>query len=347
MNLEQIKVSVIVPMFNTEKFITVCIDSILLQTLKEFEIIVIDDCSTDRSFEVVRERYCDHKSSPVFDSRVKLFHNLHNVGVGLTRNRGIELATGKYIQFVDSDDAILPKTLETLFNRSEDKSLDMIFMNQTLVPKNPNFTMNQELQIQRRYCHNRQPRTFSSNINQLLQHEFIQARVWWMPVIKMIRRDLLVENQIYFPEMFSGEDMLFQLATLFFMKKSELIDAGFYIYRYRNESITHTSNDRYLRETVRSYVVAMNYLRELWKKLPMYFSRENQITLEIYVLYTLMKMHCADRNLDMLSIEKILDEVTRDGISIDPEVMSTLIKFMIKITRWVNDPNRGQMFELN
>ena len=341
------KVSVIIPMFNTEKFIETCIDSILMQTLKEIEIIVIDDCSTDQSFEAVRKRYCD-ESSPVFDPRVKLFQNLRNSGAGLTRNRGIELASGKYIQFVDSDDAILPQMLETLFNRAEEKNLDVIFMNHTLVPHDPNFTMNQALQIQRRYCHNRQPRIFPANINQLLHQEFIQAGVWWMCMVKMIRRDLLVKNQIYFPEMFSGEDMMFQLAVFFFMQKAELIDAGLYVYRYRADSITHMPSDKYLRETVRVYPTAQKYLRELWKKLPIDFSRENQITIEIFIFYILMKMHCADRNLDILAIEKVLDEVTREGISIDPEVMSTLLKFMIKITRWLNNTNnRGQLFDLH
>ena len=346
MHLEQVKVSVIVPMFNTEKFIETCIDSILLQTLKDIEVIVIDDCSTDNGFEIVRNRYCD-KSSPVFDSRVKLFRNLRNVGVGLTRNRGIELASGKYIQFVDSDDAILPQMLETLFNRAEEKDLDAVYMNQTLVPSNPNFTMNQALQIDRRNCRNRNPRTLATNINQLLTQEFIYAGVWWMPVIKMTRRDLIVKNHIYFPEMFSGEDMMFQLAMFFFIKKAELIDAGFYIYRYRADSITHLPSDRYLRDTVRSYSTALKYLRELWKKLPIDFQRENQITIETYVLYVLMKMHCSDRDLDMLAIEKVLDEVTREGISIDPEIVSTLIKFMIKITRWLGNPNRGQIFDLH
>ena len=140
--------------------------------------------------------------------------------------------------------------------------------------------------------------------------------------------------------MFSGEDMLLQLATLFFLRKAELIDGGLYIYRYRAESITHSSNEKYLNETVKSYSAAINYMHELWQKIPMQFSRENQLAIESYVIYGLMKMHVSDRGLNFEEIDSILEKVTKDGNAIDPSITSALVQFMIRATRWLHSKDR-------
>lgn len=345
MKLNSPKVSVIIPMYNTVKYISTCIESVMIQSLKEIEIIVIDDCSTDDSYEFVRKNYCD-SSSGKYDPRIKLFRNIRNVGAGLTRNRGIEIASGKYLQFVDSDDAITGTMLEVLYNRAEENDLDVLYVNSLLVAKDPDFVLNSNISVERHVCSQKDPRQISTDLIDLLQREFIGSGLWWMPVVKLIRRELLTKNHIYFPDMFSGEDMLLQLATFFFMKKAELIDGGYYVYRYRAESITHTPDDKYLRETVRSYSEALRYMRELWKKLPIEFSRDNQISIECYVIYELMKMHCADRGLSLVEIDKILGEVTREGISLDPEITSGLLKVMIKFTRCLSDSNRGKIFDL-
>ena len=259
----------------------------------------------------------------------------------MTRNRGIEIATGKYIQFVDSDDAITDKMLEDLYSQAEKNDLDVLYVNSLLAAKDPNFALNSNILIERHYCAQKTPRQISMNLIDRLQNEFIASGLWWMPVVKLIRRDLLVKNHIYFPNMFSGEDMMLQLATLFFMKKAELINASYYVYRYRAESITHTSNDKYLRETVLSYSEALRYLRELWRKLPVDFSRENQILIETYVIYALMAMHCSNRNLTMIEIDEILEKVSREGIAIDPEITVALIRYMIHSTRWMNSKDRN------
>ena len=341
MNLDSPKVSVIIPMYNTVKYISTCIESVMIQSLKEIEIIVIDDCSTDDSYEFVRKNYCD-SSSGKYDPRIKLFQNLRNVGAGLSRNRGIEIASGKYLQFVDSDDAITETMLEILYNRAEENDLDVLYVNSLLAAKDPNFKLNSQIAIDKHFCYQNKPRQISNNIIDRIQREFIGSGLWWMPVVKLIRRELLTKNHIYFPNMFSGEDMLLQLATFFFIKKAELIDGGYYVYRYRAESITHTPNDKYLRETVLSYSEALRYMRELWKKLPIEFSRENQILLETFVVYGLMKMHCSDRGMSLTEIDKILEEVTRDSNSIDPAVTKAIIQYMIHSTRWMNLKDRNK-----
>ena len=102
-----VKVSVIVPVYNVEKYLDRCLDSIINQTLNEIEIILVDDGSTDSSGEK-----CDEYKKK--DLRIKVIHK-KNKGLGYARNSGLEVATGKYIAFVDSDDYIDRRMFESLY----------------------------------------------------------------------------------------------------------------------------------------------------------------------------------------------------------------------------------------
>ena len=92
--------SVIIPMYNSENSIRDCINSVLTQDFDDFEIIAIDDGSTDRTLEILH-------SYAAIDSRVKVYH-FENAGVSVSRQRGISLSSGNYLMFVDSDDTINP-----------------------------------------------------------------------------------------------------------------------------------------------------------------------------------------------------------------------------------------------
>lgn len=99
------KVSIIMPNYNCEKFIEETINSVLAQTYENWELLIVDDCSTDRSAEIIRN-YCKN------DDRIKLFIQKNNLGGAAARNRALREATGKWIAFLDSDDLWLPKKLE-------------------------------------------------------------------------------------------------------------------------------------------------------------------------------------------------------------------------------------------
>ena len=102
------EISIIVPVYNTEQYISRCIESILNQTFKDFELILIDDGSQDKSGEI-----CDKYAKK--DSRIRVFHN-NNQGVSATRNYGINLSKGKYLMFCDSDDWVADNWCEELYN---------------------------------------------------------------------------------------------------------------------------------------------------------------------------------------------------------------------------------------
>ena len=109
-------ISIIVPIYNAEKTIQKCVDSLLNQTKKELELILINDGSTDKTKELL-ESYKD--------KRIKCFHN-PNQGIGKTRNFGIKQATSKYIMFVDSDDFLEKDTCEELYNKAEQEDSDLV-----------------------------------------------------------------------------------------------------------------------------------------------------------------------------------------------------------------------------
>ena len=98
------KVSVILPIYNVEKYLRQCLDSVVNQTLKDIEIIVIDDCSTDTSLDIIRK-------IAQKDKRIHIIALKQNSGVAVARNKGMEIATGEYIGLFDHDDVLHPSVL--------------------------------------------------------------------------------------------------------------------------------------------------------------------------------------------------------------------------------------------
>lgn len=115
------KVSVIIPVYNNEKYLNQCVESVLKQTYTNLEIILIDDGSTDRTPEI-----CEHLREQ--DPRIRVFHK-ENGGIGSSRNSGLTLASGDYILFVDSDDWIEPDCIKTLYNQLKTNNADIAIGN--------------------------------------------------------------------------------------------------------------------------------------------------------------------------------------------------------------------------
>lgn len=115
-----IKVSVIVPIYNAEKYLKQCLDSIVVQTLKEIEIILIDDGSTDGSAEICKKY--------LSDSRVSYYHK-ENEGLAAARDDGMMRANGEYIGFVDADDWLKPEMYERMYNAAKTNDSDVVFCN--------------------------------------------------------------------------------------------------------------------------------------------------------------------------------------------------------------------------
>lgn len=213
-------VSVIVPVYNTEKYLVRCIESIMHQTYKEIEIILIDDGSTDKSFEICRY-YSDR-----FDI-VKAIH-IENHGVSFARNYGIDLSAGEYIQFVDSDDYIEPNMIQKLLEEQETRKSDIVLCGYYR-EKIGNVTT----QII--------PNEFDYSFS-----EFDKVIAFWCydPIIgspcnKLFRAKILKMNNIRFREgMNYGEDFCFCMEYYRYIDKYSSIPEALYHYRDTPNSLT-------------------------------------------------------------------------------------------------------------
>lgn len=117
-------ISVIIPIYNVAEYIGECLDSLLIQTFQDFEVIIVDDCSTDNSVEIV-ESY-----APKFNGRLQLTKTKTNSGGGgyVPRNIGFKLARGNYVYFADADDFLLGTALETLYTTARKHSVEVVYI---------------------------------------------------------------------------------------------------------------------------------------------------------------------------------------------------------------------------
>lgn len=111
-------ISIIVPIYNVEKYIRTCIESILAQTYRNVEVIIVNDGSTDQSLAVISDLICSHHNVKVINQK--------NQGVSVARNTGIDVATGKYIIFVDPDDKIMPGFVSSLYQIADKTGADIV-----------------------------------------------------------------------------------------------------------------------------------------------------------------------------------------------------------------------------
>ncbi len=122
------KISIIIPVYNVESYITQCLQSVMRQTYTgQMECLVIDDCGTDKSIEIAERMISEYKGPIEF----KVLHHEHNIGLSAARNTGIKAATGDYVYFLDSDDYVSDDCMEVLARPLQEKEYDMVVGNYT------------------------------------------------------------------------------------------------------------------------------------------------------------------------------------------------------------------------
>ena len=208
-----IKVSIIVPVYNTEGYLKRCLDSLVCQTMDDIEILIVNDGSTDNSQEIIDEyvqKYSNIKSL-----------KKENGGLSDARNFAIPHAVGKYIGFVDSDDFIEPNMYEKMYDIAYKNNSDIVECN--FIWEYPNkITNDNGIQY--------------SNISDC----FLYGRV--MACNKLIRADILKNNNIKFPIGLRYEDIEFFYKLIPFVKKYSLIENSLYHYIQRENSIINNQN---------------------------------------------------------------------------------------------------------
>lgn len=206
--MKKSKISVIVPIYNVEKYLKKCLDSIINQDEPNIEIILIDDKSTDKSLEIAREYEKNN-------SNVKLFCNSKNSGLSFTRNRGLEESTGDYISFIDSDDFIPQNFYSSLFNKSD--RADIIICDINIIYS--------DNKIERKKCG-------SKNLDRI---NFINNGLAASACNKIFKKELI--NDMNFEVGKINEDLAFVLPLIIKAKKVVYNDEVCYFYYQRDTSI--------------------------------------------------------------------------------------------------------------
>ena len=225
------KISVVIPMYNTEKYIGECIGSVFAQTFQDFEIIVVDDCSTDNSCAIV-ENYIKN-----FGEKIRLIRSKKNFGgAAVPRNIAMKFARGEYIFFLDSDDMITKTAFEEIYSIAKNFDADVLDYEKV-------YRMNgKEISITSAIL---QPENFVTeptleNLNFIERlNRFAMKRFHWGAGGQFIRRDFVIENELRFLDIISAEDLVFSLCMVCCAKKYVRVPNIFYVYRKHESSVTN------------------------------------------------------------------------------------------------------------
>lgn len=213
-------ITVVVPIYDVEKYIKQCLDSLVNQTYKNLEIICIDDCGTDNSMNIVEE-YADK------DSRIKILKQIENRGQGEARNLGIDNASGEYIYFIDSDDFIEKNYIKEFVDIIEMENVDFVCNINILKYYGENDSKNKQLKNKNQF-------TLDKKLewnDKLLKVLPISA---WC---KLYKTDLLKTNKIYFANnKLKFEDFYFWYILKNQLKSVYIFYGSTYFYRQRNDS---------------------------------------------------------------------------------------------------------------
>ena len=222
-------ISVVIPMYNAEKYLAECLDSVLAQTFQDFEVILVNDCSTDSS-RAIAESYLEK-----FGDRLKIYDNEKNSGAGGTRNNGLLKAAGEYVYFMDADDLILANGLERLYKVA--KNFDVDFVNSTQNYKMNNDGKNKTLVNLKPTAPTNAP-ILEYNLMWRLKGLLVN-NFFWAPWRKLVRREFLITNKIFFPNNLKRcEDEIWTTGLLFNAKKIIHVPIAMYLYRLSSNSIT-------------------------------------------------------------------------------------------------------------
>lgn len=258
--------SVIVPVYNVEKYLNECVDSILSQTFTDFELILVNDGSKDNSGAI-----CDAYAQK--DTRVKVIHK-ENGGLSDARNKGTEIALGEYIIYIDSDDYLSKATFLADLCKKAETGADIICYKFKKYYEDTQSVTKCAFGFPKLEKYN----TFPERIEYLVASDSFYCSAW----TKAIKRSLLQENKIEFEKGLLGEDQEWYYHVLLKAQSIEGIDDDYIVYRQRANSITSSWKMKNLTDCI--YVIGK------WKKGILEANADQELKTALY--HSLAKLYC-------------------------------------------------------
>ena len=269
------KVSVIVPIYNVEKYLEKCINSLLSQTLEDIQIILVNDGSKDNSGNIAKEYEKNNKNRIIYVEK-------ENGGLSDARNYGLKYATGDFVAFLDSDDYIEKNAYEEMYNKAIEENADYVECD--FIWEFPN-----KIRVDKQYPY--------KNKKEMLS--FVRVVAW----NKLIKRQLITDNNLEFPKGLRYEDVEFTYKLIPFVNKFAYVDKPFIHYVQREGSIANVQNER----TAEIFTVLDNVI-EFYKKNNIYEEYRNELEYNYarYLLCSSLKRMCKIK--DKSIREKLLTE---------------------------------------
>ena len=215
-------VSVVIPVFNVEQYIAACLESVASQTYTDYEVILVDDCGTDRSMRIVND-YIRSTLVALFtknDNKCRIVRHERNRGLSAARNTGTAVAKGKYVFYLDSDDTITPDCLKMLVAEAERTEAELVVGDIRVTGDD-------------RWI----PRLKDVPDTNDCFHSYLQGKYYMMAWNKLVRRDFLERNKISFVEGLIHEDCAWSFKVACVAKKIAFVHKETYNYLVRSNSI--------------------------------------------------------------------------------------------------------------
>ncbi len=253
-----VKISIIVPVYNTGHYLEQCLDSIINQTLEDIEIICVNDGSTDNSLSILEE-YANN------DDRIKII-NQENKGQGFARNNGLKNANGEYILFVDSDDWIELNTCEVLYKKANVLDTDMLF-----------FCAARYIEDEDKYDYTFKDYNYSSLGGKFWNRIFTYKdvpnifKVAVSACLKLYNTDFLKKSDVHFPNNFF-EDNFFFYSLFLKAEKLSIVENQFYNRRIRDDSTTQSGGRAFM-----DSIIAANQIIDVFKDNGLFEQYKNQL----------------------------------------------------------------------
>ena len=306
-----VDVSVIVPVYNSAQYISKCINSLLEQD-GAIEIIIINDASTDESFEIIEE----YKER---DSRITIINNDINRGAAYSRNIGLDKARGRYIMFVDSDDLLAPDAVKKITHKMDETNSDMAYLGMHMFPE----MASTQKSIQGEYRG-----LFSGE--KLLQRFITNSEFFLYLCSVCYKRSFVENNKLRFQNIKIGEGGDFILRALLEADRVIVDSDVLYYYRIHNESITHSKD--FKKE------ILLGQAKQYFSVLQIYYKNQQSVGCGIALNYVYKKMLGGIQNNTELENEYILQNLENElQRSLFKQIAGICDVYKINIKRYLTE----------
>lgn len=316
-----VKISIIVPVYNTEKYLERCLNSILNQNFNEIEIIIINDCSPDNSLKIIK-KYMS------MDQRIVLINKEKNEGLSAARNSGIEIARGEYVLHIDSDDWIEQSYFKDMYEYAIENKADIVISDYY-----KDFDNGEVIYIQDQKEYKDKEITKKEAIENIFLSKGYPA-VW----NKLIKRELYVKNEIKHPNGISlGEDLAVTPKLMHYAKKIVKINKAYCHYIHNLSSITKKQNKNKIYEIDEVLKLNETFFMDKKIKLSINELKINHLTLWLFqIKYDLKEERYIQILDEYISLYKNIDinKITSKKVKILKKIFTYSNKKIIFVFLW-------------